>query len=61
MHKKFYKIIIGIIAIFLLLVAVFALINILSMKANIQRQIDAYSQLLKAQGDKPEQRRRDGK
>jgi len=55
MHKKFYKIIIGIIAIFLLLVAVFALINILSMKANIQRQIDAYSQLLKAQGDKPEQ------
>lgn len=55
MHKNFYKIIIGIIAMFLLLVAVFALINILSMKTNIQEQIDAYSQLFKAQGDKPEQ------
>ena len=55
MHKKFYKIIIVIIAIFLLLVAVFALINILSMKTNIQRQIDAYNQMFKAQGDKPEQ------
>ena len=55
MHKKFYKIIIGSIAAFLLFVAFFAFINILSMKANIQRQIDAYSQLFKAQGDRPEQ------
>lgn len=55
MHKKLYKIIIGIIAVFLLFVAVFALINILSMKSNIQRQMDAYSKMFKAQGDKPEQ------
>lgn len=42
-------------AVFLLLVATFAFINILSMKANIQRQVDAYSKMFKAQGDKPEQ------
>ena len=55
MHKKLYKIIIGIIAVFLLFVAVCALINILSMKSNIQGQMGAYSKMFKAQGDKPEQ------
>jgi hypothetical protein len=55
MHKKLYKIIITIITLFLLSVFLFAFINILSMKANIQREIDAYSEMFKAQGDKPEQ------